>query len=101
MIYFALDPRFEMEHLGFLPGFLSEEDPRPAREQIDANYSHGGGWRPLAGWTREELTITYDGDPPMVPFAMAFLRDEKLFFYPYSQVMIIQKDGSFEVARID
>lgn len=37
--------------LGYLPGFFDAADPRPARQQIDQNYGHGGGWRPMEGWT--------------------------------------------------
>lgn len=101
MTYIGLDPRFDMEQLGYLPGFLSEDDPRPAREQLDSNYQHGGGWRPLPGWERNGWIITYPGDPPLKPFALTHLRDETIVFYPHAQVMIVQPDGAFEVARMD
>lgn len=32
------------EVLGFIPQFLSDFDPRPAAEQFDEAYAHGGGW---------------------------------------------------------
>ena len=103
MIWLGLDPRFDMEQLGYLPGFLSNDDPRPAREQFDANYQHGGGWRPYPDgeWTFDDPTITYPGDPPLSPIAMTTLRDEAIFFYPHALVMIIQPDDSFEIARMD
>ena len=31
--------------VGLIPSFLDTEDTRPAREQIDANYQHGGNER--------------------------------------------------------
>lgn len=103
MLYVGLDPRFEMEHLGYLPNFVSESDPRPAKEQYAENYAHGGGWRPMQGWQMNRMTfaITYPGDPQLRPFAFTKLRDERIFFYPTSQVAIVQPDGSFEVCRMD
>lgn len=103
MQYFALDPRFEPDHLGYIPSFLSADDPRPAKEQFNENYAHGGGWRPLPGCklSQQNMVIRYPGDPPLKPFAMTVLREEKLYFYPHSQVLILQPDGSFEVSRMD
>jgi hypothetical protein len=102
LTYIAFDPH-AAEYLGFLPEMLNEQDERPAREQYDSNYQHGGGWRPFGEdqWIREELTITYPGDPPLTPVAMTKLREEEIYFYPYALVMILQKDGSFEIARMD
>jgi hypothetical protein len=87
--------------LGFLPAFLSEDDPRPAAEQIDINYQHGGGWQSFKGFERIDTCLQYPGDPPMMPVAMTQLRDERIFVYPYSWVMVLQPDDSFDVARID
>jgi len=102
MIYIPLDPRFDMEHLGYLTEFLNEEDPRPAREQYDANYEFGG-WSPMKGWAFDPktLAITYPGDPPLKPFAFTALHGDVIFFYPHAQVMILHKDATFEVARMD
>lgn len=92
------------EALGLIPGFLSESDPRPAREQLDAHYQHGGGWQPMDKWVlnKESLSIRYPGgDPPLAPIAISQLRDERIAVYPHAWVLILQKDGSFEVARMD
>ena len=67
MQWFVNSPRVD---LGFLPSFLSEADPRPAAEQIHANYTHGGGWNPrLHGQSFDPVTLalTYPGDPPLYP----------------------------------
>ena len=103
MNWHALDPRFNPEQLGFIPSFLDDEDPRPAAEQLDANYQHGGGWRPLSGWgfNKRTLELTYPGDPPVKPIAFTTLRREKILFYPYAQVMVLQPDMTFEVSRMD
>jgi hypothetical protein len=100
--FHILHPR-GTDFLGFIPQFLSPADPRPAAEQLDANYQHGGGWRPMTGWTFDPLTnrLSYPGDPPLTPAAVGYLRDEVILVYPHAWVLILQKDGSFEVSRMD
>jgi hypothetical protein len=90
-----------METLGFIPSFLSDQDPRLAREQIAANYTHGGGWRPMQGFTRTSSGLCYPDDPPMPLLAVSALRLEKLEFYDCQWLAIVQPDGSFEVSRMD
>ena len=104
-----MNPYWEMLHpmmvpqaLGFLPQFLDEDDQRPAKEQIDGNYQHGGGWRNIPGFTHlGEHRMKYPGDPELRPLAQTKLRDEVIVFYDYSFVAIFQPDGSFEISRID
>jgi hypothetical protein len=99
-----------MEHLGLIPMFLNEMDKRPAREQFEENYAHGGGWRKTSPkWAMDPVShaITYgvaDEEGPAeryVPLAETKLRDERIFFYDSSWVSIVQPDGSFEVSRVD
>jgi hypothetical protein len=89
--------------VGELPEWLDERDPRPAREQFDAAYQHGGGWSPFKGHTfnTETQTLDYPGDPPMRPLAAMRLRDELIVVFECDWVMIRQKDGSYEVCRMD
>jgi hypothetical protein len=90
------------EHLGIIPMFLSAFDPRTAVEQIDDAYAHGGGWRKFDGFAMQaDGSIEYAGDPPYPVLAEAWLRDECIRYYDHSWVAIVQKDGSFEVARLD
>lgn len=89
------------EHLGYLANFLDERDPRPAREQLDAAYRHGGGWVRFEGFTMLEDGLSYPGDPTMVLIAETKLRDETIRFYNGSWVAIVQSDGSYEIARMD
>jgi hypothetical protein len=100
-----LHPKMNIEHLGLLPEFFSETDPRSAAEQLDENYAHGGGFRPSPENTwaldRETLVLTYPEEPPMQPLAKAYLHDELLVFYPSAFLAIIQPDGSFKVTRVD
>jgi hypothetical protein len=87
--------------LGFLPDFLDEDDPRRAKEQLDANYS--SGWHPFKDFTfdREKMELKHPGDPPLKAVAFTFLRDEIIMVFPYSWVLILQMDDTFEVARMD
>ncbi len=102
MIWYMKHPQATPEMLGFIPEFLNEDDPRPAKEQIDSNYGHGGGWHPLPGWTMlPDGNISYPGDPPCLLLAETKLRDETIRVYQYAWMAIIQPDGSFEIARLD
>jgi hypothetical protein len=88
------------EVLGLVPSFFSEDDPRPAREQIAARYI--SGWHPLPGFIlSDDGSLIYPGDPPLLPIAATTLRDEQITFYPHSWLAIVQPDGSLEVARVD
>jgi hypothetical protein len=104
MIYAFLDARADMEFLGYLPSFLDENDPDDARTQLDKNYAHGGGIRPMDGWKiidKAKMTIQYPGDPSLKPLAMTMLRDEAIYFYPHAFVLVLQPDGSFIISRMD
>jgi hypothetical protein len=98
-----LNPEMTPEHLGLIPLWIRNEDPDPAWKQIDKNYAHGGGWRhgTMNFKMGHGFVLNYPGDPPLKPLAQAWLRDERVLFYRHAIVAIVQKDGSFEVARID
>lgn len=97
------------EELGLLPDFIDQNDPRPAREQFDSNYQHGGGWHPISGFLQKRnkdgkpgIVLVYPGDPPFHPIATWPLRHELIVVYRYGLVAIFNtQDGSFEVARMD
>ena len=90
-------------HLGFIPQWLMEEDPRPAKIQLDEKYRYGGGWQPFSGFKMNPKTygLTYPDDPEMHPFAAIFFREEIILMYPHSWVAILQPDETFEVCRMD
>jgi hypothetical protein len=90
--------------LGYLPGFLSELDLRPVKDQLGTGYGQHGGWRPLKGFTLSPApcySLFYPGDPPLRPWAQAALRGEMILVYPGDWVLILQQDGTFEVSRMD
>lgn len=94
--------RDAMNALGFIPSFVFSADPRPAFEQFDERYI--GGWNAMlpGKWRLDEHDyLFYPGDPPMSPLATAFLRDEHIIVYPGAFVCIVQRDGSFSIARMD
>ena len=102
MNWTMLHPEATPDMLGYLPGFLSEKDPDKAREQLNKNYSHGGGWFPMKRFTKlPDGRLKYPGDPPLLPLAQTKLRDELIVLYEHEVVAIIQPDGSFEAARMD
>ena len=100
--HFLSSKPYVRDLLGLIPSFFRESDPRSAIEQIDEAYAHGGGWRPIPGWTfdAESMEITY-GDETYRPFAYATLHGETIFVYPYAWVCVVAADGTFQVARID
>lgn len=90
-------------NVGFIPSWLSEDDPRPAKEQLHEHYSHGGGWHPQESFTLlpDGWSVKYPGDPPLRPLAFMKLRQERIVIYPLGYVAIIQPDRSFEICRMD
>lgn len=46
MVWKFLNPEMTVEQLGYIPLFFAADDPRPAAEQLNERYAHGGGWRP-------------------------------------------------------
>jgi|SRR5687767_1874483 len=98
-----IDPRMTVDHLGFLPSFLDENDPDSAVVQINKNYQHGGGWLSIPGFEMKHgYRLKYPGDPELLPLAVTTLHDkEKIFFYDSAIVCVVQEDGSWDVSRID
>ena len=101
MIWTAKHPKADLDMLGYLPSMLNEADPRSAREQIDANYNHGGGWQPFKGHTMLANGLAYPDDPVMPLLFETKLRDEIIRFYDCAWLAIVQPDGSYEIARVD
>jgi hypothetical protein len=86
---------------GWLPMMLDDSDPRPAKEQFDWNYQHGGGWRPYDGFRYTPRALYHPGDPPQPCVAYATLRNETIRLYRNSWVAIEGGDGSVAIARMD
>jgi hypothetical protein len=96
--------RFTPEMLGFIPSFLSETDPRPAREQLNTAsiYKRRVGWRPFEGFLMlTNGNLKYPGEKPTRLLAEAKLRDETVRFYEFALIAIVQPSGEFEVSRVD
>ncbi len=98
---FILDGRATPDHFGLIPDFLDADNPAKAVEQLDNNYRHGGGWRPMKGFEMKEYVLQYPGDPPLKPLGYMRLRDERIFVYQHGIVAVVQPDLSFEAARMD
>lgn len=112
LTFMFLDARVTPDHIGFIPAFLTELDPRPAVEQINERYAHGGGWFDLKVGERgframdDYRVLKYPQDPPLQAYAEATLhlgtdKPERIVIYESGFVAVIQSDGSFRVARLD
>ena len=95
----------EPEDLGLIPSFLDDDDPRPAKEQFNERYAHGGGWRSMKGFDNKSddglMVLQYPGDADLYPIAFWAFRDELVVVYPYGMVAIFQPGGEYEVSRMD
>lgn len=89
--------------IGFLPEILQDSDPRPAKDQLNERYSHGGGYQPFDGFKLidDAHTIQYPDDPPYKPLAGSYLplSKEHLYLYPNAWLRIVQADGSWTITR--
>lgn len=106
ILFHPLHPKFTQEMAGLLPSFFSPSDPRPAAEQLNEAYAHGGGWQPQSKWKCTNIltkSMKYPGDRAITPIARAQLpiTQETILLYPHSCVAIFQKDHSFEMGRVD
>lgn len=92
-----------LDMVGLLPMIFDPSDPRPAADQANDRYAHGGGWRPNGKFKRlgSEIAIQYPGDPPLKGVAVAALNDETIVVFQHAWVMVIQPDGTYEIARMD
>jgi hypothetical protein len=86
---------------GYIPTFLSLDDPRSAIEQFNDNYI--SGWNKFNGFVldKKKLTLKYPGDPAYKPIDKMKFRDETIVIYPHSWVMVLKADGTYEVCRMD
>lgn len=113
-----IDSRCTPDHLGLIPDFFLDSDPRPAVEQINDRYRHGGGWYDLkVGRGGFKLlangALKYPEDPALPALAEATLHGaenrvypdgverERIVIHTGGFVSIHQPDGSFRVARLD
>ena len=87
--------------LGYIPGMVTEGIGIPVREQLDANYV--AGWHKFEGFTfdKDQSMLTYPSDPAIYAIARAQVGDETILVFPHAWVLILQADGSWEVARMN
>lgn len=101
-----------MDAAGLLPCIFDEEAPVTAREQIEVNYAHGGGFRSMLGdgdWQFNhnaaigESTLKYPGDPIFREQSRCYLpvTQETLILFSAGLVVIVAADGSYDITRMD
>jgi hypothetical protein len=119
--HYYMEPAGE-NAVGLVCDFFDVNDTRPAKEQLDDRYSHGGGFDPLRGFIMLiDGSIMYpdysedneDGDDELdkdedevegeiLPvLATATLHGERINIYPGGYLAIIQSNGDFAVTRCD
>lgn len=102
------------DFLGFIPSLFDASDERPAIEQANNGYMSTAGcpFEPFDGFElrkdgngKYELVYTKGDpefpDPPNREWARCELGDELIVVFDSAWTAIIQKDGSFVVARCD
>ena len=100
------------EVTGLLPEIIWQDDPRPAREQFNDRYAHGGGWNPMKGWLFKpgpdgEATLVFqsndeeDDAEEYREMSRTTINSEILILFDCEFLAIVQPDGSFEVDRVD
>jgi len=98
MLWTPKHPQARIETLGLLPMMFSENDPRPAREQLHSGYEHGSGWQSFKGFTMlPNGDLQYPEEPPIKLLFETRLRHETIRLYQYGWVAIVQPSGEFEV----
>ena len=100
---------------GLLPAIFLQSDPRPAAEQLNDRYAHGGGFMPTpdgAAWTYlsgEPAALTwrdlddqdYVEDFAEVSRAQLPLTGETLILFDAAMLVIAKQDGSYQLTRVD
>jgi len=119
MIWLQFHPHAR-ELCGLIPHFLDEDDPRPAIEQFDERYAHGGGWSPIDSGFRLEnrgpaggVALVYPGTPetedePAWPdevyalVASTELHGQAVLIFEGAFVVVADPElGAWSVARMD
>jgi hypothetical protein len=109
----VMRPEYATYDLGMLPLIFLPIDKRPAREQIEHRYAHGGGyhespgdWHLQYGMDLDGLgwaELLYPGDPALKEIARCELASrETVVLFECSFVAIIQPENlAFAVVRMD
>jgi len=92
-------PFSDMERAGLLPTLFSEDDPRPAYEQLPANYKFDVTLSrfTLTGNGTKDWRLRYPGNLPLEPVSFAMLRGVALVLFEDNWLAIIQPDGAYKV----
>ena len=83
------EPSYSIVQLwGFIPLWLDGTSSESFMAQVGKNYSHGGGWRPLAKATAgREFSYKYPGDPRQ--------RASSMFYNPTTFEVIVMHEYAF------
>jgi hypothetical protein len=100
-------PGYNMEHLGLIPSFMSDDQPGDPVEQIDKHYQQGGGWFDFYGFkvhgSWPSVRLKYPEDPPILPIAFAEFKVRYwVVVFEHAWVGVYDKvEDKYRIARID
>lgn len=92
-----------VEALGMLPALITPASADSIWYQLTHNSPHGFETAPPIPKKWELLDndyLYYPGLPAMEPYAMAWLRDEKILVYSGGFICIVHADNRFTVGRL-
>lgn len=96
--------------MGYIPHFLDSKSTQTVEEQINFNYAHGGGWRPMNGFKLNSgnsnpllWNLRYPGDPIFRAIGYCYPKPDVIFVvFSHAWCMIMNtKTGEKEIARMD
>lgn len=103
--------RYDPECLGILPAIIHPNSNQSAKEQIEVEYSHGGGYLPfgdgkftLENWPEiGRARLRYPGDPAFGEIARCVINatKETCILFDSELVAVVQYNGDFEIIRMD
>ena len=101
----------EVENWGMIPSFFDPEDPTPMKDQFDAGYYHGGGWRPHPNTKWELINLDEVGRCRLHSITHDEYFEERGRLYRGDEFAIIfdsdfvaympSNEGPLEVSRMD
>jgi hypothetical protein len=97
-------PRATLAHWGEIPNWLSDASPKPAKQQLHDGYRFGG-WQSMKSdkiKMQPDGKYKYPGDPMQFPISeIRMASGERVLLYDSSIVVVVEKDGNWDMARMD
>lgn len=97
-------PRATMAHWGEIPYWLSDDNLKPAKQQLHEGYRFGG-WQSMKRDSIKMLSgdrYSYPGDPVQSPISEIQMNSgERVLLYDNAIVVVFDKNGDWDMCRMD